>query len=279
MGIVDFILNMAGLLLWFGWKSSRSQLVVPNAGVSLLATLKRADVRQQRGHLLPLLLGLLLIRGLVYWQIGSAVGWAATLHLSPVTITFPSRYPGPMFLYSFLSFGLTLLHAFLWLAILSLLHPAKVESPQNRFVQTQLGWMDRLPGFLRPLVPGVMAFAAWLAIAPLLSVVKLNPNAVNFGHIAQQGAVIAAGLYVAVKFLVALLLLTQLVNTYVYLGADTIWAYVQTTAATLLRPLHWGPLRSGRFDVMPVVGIVLVFVIAEFSDRGLLWVFRRLPFF
>ncbi len=279
MGIVDFILNMAGLLLWFGWKSSRSQLVVPDAGVSLLATLKRADMREQRGHLLPVLLGMLLVRGLVYWQIGSAVGWTATLTLSPLAVNFPSRYPGHMFLFSFLGFGLTLLHATLWLAVLSLLHPPKVENAQNRFVRMQLGWLDRLPGLVRILLPGVFALIAWMALAPLLTAVGLNPAANNAGHLAQQATVIAAGLYVPLKFLLALLLLAHLVTTYVYLGSGTLWTYVQTTTAALLRPLRWIPLRVGSIDLTPVLGIALVFVLAELADRGLLWVYRHLPLF
>lgn len=291
MGIVDFILNMAGLLLWFGWKSSRSQLVVPNAGVSILATLKRADVRQQRGHLLPLLLGMLLVRGLVYWQIGSAVGWSATLSLPPVAVTFPSRYPGHMFLFSFLSFGLALLHAMLWLAVLSLLHSPKVDNLQNRFVRTQLGWLDRWPGFLRILVPGFIAFAAWMALAPILTAVRLNPPAINFGHLAQQAGVIALGLYLSVKYLFALLLLAQLVNTYVYLGSDTIWTYVQTASATLLRPLQWIPLRFGSIDLTPVLGIAILFLVGELADGihywngkmawegGLIRLYRSLPLF
>jgi len=52
---------------------------------------------------------------------------------------------------------------------------------------------------------------------------------------------------------------------------------VDATAQTLLMPLRKIPLRAGRADFAPVVGIALAFLIAELAGRGLGWLYARLP--
>jgi uncharacterized protein YggT (Ycf19 family) len=44
---------------------------------------------------------------------------------------------------------------------------------------------------------------------------------------------------------------------------------VDATAQTLLKPLGKIPLRAGKADFAPIVGIALTFLIAELAGRGL----------
>src|SRR6267143_3555912 len=76
MALIDFILNVAGLLLWFNWRAVRFDPLVKTAPATLTGTLRRAEPsRFKRWHLLATLAGLLLARAFVYWQIGSAANW------------------------------------------------------------------------------------------------------------------------------------------------------------------------------------------------------------
>jgi hypothetical protein len=73
MGLIDFILNLAGLLLWLNWRSIRFDPLGKRTPATLVGTLRRAEPsRLRRWHLLAVLGGLLLLRALFYWQIGSA---------------------------------------------------------------------------------------------------------------------------------------------------------------------------------------------------------------
>ena len=75
MGIIDFILNLAGLLLWLNWRSLRFDPLGKRTPATLIGTLRRAEPRRlRRWHLPAALGGLLLLRAVFYWQIGSGVG-------------------------------------------------------------------------------------------------------------------------------------------------------------------------------------------------------------
>src|SRR3974390_1650027 len=79
MGLIDFILNLAGLLLWLNWRAVRLDPLSRATPATLAGTLRRAEApRLKRWHFLAALGGLLLLRAVLYWQIGSAVNWTAT---------------------------------------------------------------------------------------------------------------------------------------------------------------------------------------------------------
>lgn len=302
MDILDFILNLAGLLLWFGWRQTRARLVVPNAGVSLLSTLRRTDAGQRRSHLFSFLIGLLLVRFVVYWQVGQTVDWVATLPFGLVPVSFRSRYWDYMLAYSFCSFAQALAVAYLWLAFLSLLHPKSTDNPQHRFVREQIGVLDRWPGALRLLLPFFLVAGAWLAISPALEWMSLLPAAKSVSHRFQQAAVHGVTFYLELRWLLVGLLLAGLVNSYVYLGRATFWTYVQTTSQVLLLPLRWIlglplaalsrltrrpwalfvgqvlTLQIGRFDLVPLVALGLLVVAGSTALRSLSELYVRLPF-
>jgi hypothetical protein len=110
MGIIDFILNLAGLLLWLNWCSLRFDPLGKRMPATLIGTLRRAEPRRlRRWHLPSALGGLLLLRAVFYWQIGSEAGWAAgKLNLGIIVLSFRSDSFGCILLYSLASFGLTL---------------------------------------------------------------------------------------------------------------------------------------------------------------------------
>jgi uncharacterized protein YggT (Ycf19 family) len=83
--------------------------------------------------------------------------------------------------------------------------------------------------------------------------------------------------YLVWKFLIGALLVLHLLGSYIYFGKNPFWKYVDATAETLLKPLSKIPLRTGKADFGPVVGIALTFLIAELAGNGLSWIYARLP--
>jgi uncharacterized protein YggT (Ycf19 family) len=280
MALIDFILNLAGLLLWLNWRSARFDPLGKRTPATLIGTLRRAEPRRlRRWHLLAALGGLLLLRAGIYWQIGSAAKpvWAGTLDLGVVAPAFVSNSFVRMILFSCSSFGLMLGVFYLWLLLLSILAGPELL-PFHRLVRMPLGGIDRWARgvkFLLPLM--VTAFFWWLA-SWLLAWLQVIPEPVSPAHRIEESLVIGLGSYLAWKYLIGVLLVLHLLNSYIYFGKHPFWGYVNAEARTLLSPLRAVPLRLGKVDFAPVVGIALVFLAAELAGRGLVLLYGRLPF-
>ena len=79
MGLLDFILNLAGLLLWFNWRAAgliRCRIHDPR---HLRAPSGAQKTAFKRWHLPLALLGLLLLHALLYSEFGSALNWTGRL--------------------------------------------------------------------------------------------------------------------------------------------------------------------------------------------------------
>ena len=84
MGLIDVILNLAGVLLWLSWRSLRSDPLVTTSPATLVGTLRRAEPQRLKGwQLLAGLAVLLLLRALLYRQIGPAAARLAATRPAP----------------------------------------------------------------------------------------------------------------------------------------------------------------------------------------------------
>src|SRR5471032_1362734 len=100
MTFIDFILNLAGLLLWANWRSTLFDPFEKRTPATLVGALRRAaPTRFRHWHLLAAIGALLVLRALFYWQIGAAAGWVGRLDLGVTTIFFRSNLFGPMLLF------------------------------------------------------------------------------------------------------------------------------------------------------------------------------------
>jgi uncharacterized protein YggT (Ycf19 family) len=268
MALIDFILNLAGLLLWLNWRSVRLDPLGKRTPATLIGTLRRAEPKRlRRWHLLAALGGLLLLRALFYWQIGSAAHWTGTLNLSVITLSFRSDFFARMLWFSIFSFGLTLGGFYLWLLLLSIL--AGPEPPSfHRLVRMQLGRIDgcsRGVKFLLPLL--VMAVFWWLATW-LLAWLQIIPPPVSATHRIEAALIVGLNSYLVWKYLIGALLTLHLLNSYIYFGKHPFWKYVHAEARTLLSPLRRFPLRLGKMDFAPLVAIIIIFLFANFAENG-----------
>jgi uncharacterized protein YggT (Ycf19 family) len=121
----------------------------------------------------------------------------------------------------------------------------------------------------------VIALVWWLA-SWMLVWLHIIPPPVSPARQIAGSLVIALGSYLVWKFLIAALLSLHLLNSYIYFGKHPFWNYVSATAKQLLRPLEIIPLRAGKADFTPVVGIALVFLLAGLAGRALVIIYGRL---
>jgi len=271
MALIDFILNLAGLLLWLNWRSSGYDPLGRRTPATLIGTLRQAEPqRLVRWHSLAALAGLLLLRAVLYRQIGSAArpAWAGTLNLGVVVPAFASNSFLRMVLFSGLSFGLMLGVFYLWLLLLSLLAGPE-PPPFHRLVRMQLGSIDRWPRGLKWFLPLLVAASGWWLLSWVLTWLQVIPPPASPAHRAEEALIIGLGSYLPWKYLAGVLLALHLLNNYIYFGKHPMWAYVNTTAGTLLSPLRAIPLRLDKADFAPVAGIILIFLFAHLAQYGI----------
>ncbi len=274
MGIVDFILNLAGLLLWINWRSILFDPFEKRTPATLVGSLRRAvPTRFRHWHLLAVIGALLALRAVFYWQIGPETGWSGKLDLGVTTIFFRSNYFDRMLLFSVFSFARVLGIVYLWLLLLSILGG---PMPVHRFVKMQLGKIDGWPRWIKLFLPLTVTALFWgLASRPFGWLHPLPEMSAE--HRTEEALVIGLGSYLVWKFPIAALLVLHLLGSYIYFGGHPFWKYVDATAETLLKPLGKIPLRAGKADFAPVVGIALVFLCAELAGRGLTSLYSHLP--
>lgn len=274
MNWVDLILNLAALLLWLNWRAGKIDPLGKRTPATLIGTLRRAEPSRIQRWQMPLILsGFIFLRAALYWLIGSATGWVGVLNLGVISPVFRSSWFGSILLFSFLSFMLTLGIFYSWLLFLSLL---KGPKPIRDFVRLQLGRIDDWPPIVKVCLPLVVTAVSWWLVSGVLVWLRVIPAPVTALWKIEESLIIAVQSYLIWKFPAALLLVLHLLNSYIYFGRHPIWNYADATAQTLLSPLKKIPMRLGKVDFAPVVGIALLFLITQFAGHGLGYLYKRL---
>jgi uncharacterized protein YggT (Ycf19 family) len=279
MSLLDLILNLTALLLWISWRTLPFDPWAKGRPATLTGTLRRAEPGQSKAwHLLAALVGLLIARALFYWWIGAALDWTPGIKLGAITVSFRSGMFWRMVLFSFASFADLLLVFFLWLILFSLATPTTAEPDScQRFIRVQLRPVYSWRWYAKASLPLILAMTLWLLTGPLLSQMKIIPPVQSWLHRFEQATVLGLGVYTVWKYGIMAVLALHLLNSYVYLGNHPVWGFINNTASAFLAPLRRLPLRAGKVDFSPLVGIGLVCALAELAERGLKYLYERLP--
>jgi hypothetical protein len=279
MALIDFILNLACVLLWLTARSMRFDPLVKTSAASLAGTLRRAEPSRLRSwHVLLVLAGVLVFRALIYSQIGPSVDWMPNLRLGAITIPFRSDMFQRMLLFSLLSFGVTLGIFYLWCLLLSLINGRAIENDSlQKLVDLHLGRVGRWAWPIRLGVPLLVMALLWIGAAWLLSRWSIIPGGVSSLHRLGQGLVIGLGAFLTWKFVFAGFLFLFVLSSYIYFGNQPFWNFVALTGRNMIRPFDAIPLRIGKIDLAPAVTVALVFCASHYAQLGLTLLYRRLP--
>jgi uncharacterized protein YggT (Ycf19 family) len=269
MGLIDFILDLAGVLVWLSWRSIRFDPLVKTTPATLVGTLRRAEPRRSKGW--PHLAGLatlLVVRALLYRQIGPEADWTLKLNLYFVILAFRSDRFSPVMLFSVLSFVRILMVCYFWLLTLAMINRRSSEPDSiQKMVRLHLGPIARWPLFLQLLLPLLLISVLWIALHPLLVYFEVASRVRSNAHLVEQGALAALALWLSLQYLLPVFLLLHLVGSYVYLGSNSLWEFIGATARNLLAPLRRLPLRIARFDFSPLVGAILIFALLHWLPK------------
>jgi len=275
--LLDFILNLAALLLWLNWRSIKFDPLTQSSPATLTGLIRRAEPdRVKPWHFLIALALLLFVRAWVYWQIGPVADWTPSLRLGAVAPPFRSDLFSRALIYSIFSFGSILAVFYLWLLLLSVVNGGGADAgPLQKLVRLHLGWLDRWWWPFKLILPFIAAAAFWMAINPFLAQAKIIPPCTSMLHRLEQAAIIGLSVYLSWQYLIYVILLLYILSSYIYLGNHPFWTFVTATGRNLVSPLRF--LRIGKFDFAPLVTIALVFFVAHFGQRELTLLYTRLP--
>src|SRR5579859_3681082 len=147
MGAIDFILNLAGLLIWLSWRSMRFDPLVRSTPVTLVGTLKRPEPRRLKAWQVTLvLLAIIGARAVLYWFLGTPANWTPRLNLEFVVLAFRSDSLRAVLVFSCLSFVRAFLVLYFWLATLAIINRSNVEAdPIHKLMRLHLGRTTRWP--------------------------------------------------------------------------------------------------------------------------------------
>src|SRR5512133_3159311 len=147
MSVIDFILSLATLLLWFNWRSHRFDPLARRKPATLLGTLRPANPKETRRWLtLAAVPGLLILRALLYWQIGAPTDWVPHLDLGVVVCSFRADRFDYAMLFSVVSFVRLAIIAYVWLIAICIVNQGTVEGdPILKLVRLQVGKLSRAP--------------------------------------------------------------------------------------------------------------------------------------
>ncbi|MFO1488887.1 MAG: hypothetical protein U1F65_10455 [Verrucomicrobiota bacterium] len=266
MGLIDFILNVAGLLVWLNWRSGNADPFATGKPSTLSGTVRPAEpVRLRRWHHLAALVALLVIRAIFYWQIGPAVSWTPKIDLFFVALGFRGTLFMPSLLFSFLSFLRAFLILHFWFLTLSVInHRHAGSDPLQKMISLQLGRTARWPNWAQLLAPLIAGAVFWIAIHPLLTHLSIAGTARTWWHLAGQSLLVGLSLVFSLKVVFVAVLLLHLVASYVYFGKSPVLDFVELTARNLLAPLNGFSLAAGRVNFAPMLAIGLVVLVLDF---------------
>lgn len=262
MWLLDSILNLAGVLLWFSWRSLGFDPLVRTSVASLAGTLKPATrSRFGRWELLGSILLLLVLRAWLYSSMVSPAEWAPRLNLEFIVLAFRVDRFWPALLYTAASFGRVLVIGYFWLLFLMVLNRKTAETDAlRRLIRFQFGFLARWPTWLQLVTCAVVVAGIWVGMSPLLVYFGTVTRPQTYGHVVIQGFLLSLALVFTLKYLLSGFLLLHLVASYVYLGSHPFWDFVSATSGHVLAPLRSLGLRSSRLDFTPLVGIIVIFL-------------------
>jgi hypothetical protein len=267
MSLVDWILNIAAIFLWMDWRSARS--AKPQSILSIAGTVRHAGRAAGKGFgSLAALILILVVRPAFYYTVGSALNWTPAINFLSISIPWRSDLLGRMYIFSTLTFLKVIGYYYAWLLLLSVVNRRLTDEDRiQRFVRGQLAWLERFPAWLKLLLPSIITALAWVPLAALFAGLELIPKGGSDKAIWIQAAAFALAALLVWKWLIIAFFVVHLLNIYVYMGTHLLWHYIGVTSRKLLLPFSF--LRSGKLDLSPVAGIIVIDAIAEWWFKPL----------
>ncbi|MDB6052694.1 MAG: hypothetical protein JWN25_217 [Verrucomicrobiales bacterium] len=274
MWLFDFILDWVALLLWLRATSFKTSPVERPRTISPLASIKPAD------HLTPCLwagaamLAVIVGRAVIYWKIGTAVDWMPTINFPSIAIPLRSNSFGRMLTLSCLTFGVTLYLFYTYLLLLISLTPGlETSSRIITFLRKKSGVMRYFPKTALCVFPFACGFLFWTFSRWIWVGFGLLPES-SWGSILKEACVLGLNAFLPLQYLLYGLLGFAFMNSTIFFGTSQIVQILSAASKALLAPFRRIPLTLGKWDLVPILLIILIGLGQYFARIGLWQMFR-----
>jgi hypothetical protein len=257
MSFLDFILNVAGLLLWLSWRSARLDPLLRATPATLAGTIRRtAPSRLKRWDLLVYLALLVSIRAYLYRALAPSLSWTPQLDLGVVVLAFRNNNGWHLLLFSVLSLLRVIVVFYFWLLFLTCFNRRNASSdPLQKLITLHLGKVANWPGWIQLALPAVLGGLLWLAFHPaMIRCEVVNPASSNL-HLAGQCVAVGASVLLSLKYLLPIFFTLHLITTYVYLGTNPLWDFAGSSSRNILNAVGLGSIRARKIDFGPIVAL------------------------
>jgi len=191
-------------------------------------------------------------------------------------LAFRSQALGTVALYSLLSFLRFALIFYFWLLVFLAVNRTSTQPDAiTRLLRLHLGRMGGWPPLAQILVPCLLGALLWVCIHGLLVQTGVTARVNSTSHLAAQALLVGAALCFTLKWVILLLLLLHIVNSYVYLGNNPVWEFVSATSRGFLAPLDRMPLRIARVDLAPFLVMLAVVLCLHWLPNYAAWALAR----
>jgi uncharacterized protein YggT (Ycf19 family) len=200
--------------------------------------------------------------------VGPAIDWTGSLNFGPITIFIRTEQFWLALLFSTLSFARALVLVYFWLLALCVINRNMTEPDViTRLIRLQLSHAAKWPVFVQATLPLLFLTAAWPGLHALLTHAGVTSSLPSVGPLLLQGCLIGLGTFLSLKYLILPLLFADLLARYIYFGRSPVWDFLNVTASNILTPLQRLPLRVGKVDFTPLVGIALTLLLLHVLPR------------
>jgi uncharacterized protein YggT (Ycf19 family) len=275
MWLFDFITDLVALLLWLRATSFRTQPSARPRAISPLASIQPVDRLTPSLWAAAGILLLLFGRSMVYWKIGSAVSWSPTLNLPSVALPFRSDLFTRMIALSFLTFGISLyLFYTSALVLLSLAPGLAGKNPPLDYLRRETRVWGEFPKISCAIFPFLCGFLFWILTRPVWVSFQLLPASHSWKSVLKEAAVLGLNAYIPLQYILYVLLGFAFMNSSIFFGTNAVIQILVTTSTSLIHPLRKLPLTFGKWDLRPILLIILISFTQYFARIALWQLFR-----
>ncbi len=255
---INFGLNLLAWFLWAAVFVFPRYAVQSSRPLTLLSTL-RSETPSNLGRffLLSLLGGLLILRGVAYWNFSEPGAVRSTVDFGILAVRFdPGQLPH-MLGYSLASFILFLARFYLAILGLSLFRQQSSRSDSiERLIDQQLGRIAAWSLAWKAIVGWGLASLLWVVLGGAFLGLGVLPVDWSFWVLLIQAPLVGTSICLVVGQVILALVLLYFVHSYIYFGERPFWVFVDRTARFVLLPFRVLPLVLGRFDFTPVLAFL-----------------------
>jgi len=176
-----------------------------------------------------------------------------------------------MALASFLKFAMI---AYIWVWFMSRISRKDIAENIVNGLGASLGFLQNRHWIIQVLALVFFGMIGWISLAMIFGWLGMLPAITDRSHLIWQAFCISIYAWLALYYLIIILMVLYLIQSYVHLGNWEGWDWLEGVSERLLSPLTVVPLQWARIDFAPIVVLLLNWLCYLAADRMILAIYQ-----